>query len=533
MATKILTAQQMREVDRISIEELGIAGVVLMENAGRAVAGVMEKVVPELASQRIGIICGKGNNGGDGFVVARHLLMRGIRPRVVLLADPTAIQGDARTNYELLLKWGLTPSLARNELEWAAARIELLSASILVDAILGTGVDRPVDGFLADVFNDLSAVLSHALIFAVDMPSGLPTDTGHLIGPALGADHTITFTAPKPSQIFPPSCELVGKLHIAPIGTPPDTFLEDEQIFLNLLSVQDAAEFFAHRQQDTHKGSYGHVLVVGGARGRSGAAAMAGLSALRGGAGLVTVATSNSALTEVAVSCPALMTEALNESMDGAVAFSENSSKEIASLVHGKSVVAIGPGIGTESETIEFVRQLVRESAPTPLVIDADGINAFAGAVDLLNGRSRTIVLTPHPGEMARLTGLSVSEVQSRRIDVARNFARKHGLCVVLKGARTLIAEPGGQVYVNPTGNPGMATAGSGDVLTGIIAAMLAQHPTEPAEKVVSAAVYWHGKAGDAAVSQLGELSLIATDVIDSLAPAATAIRDECASDGE
>lgn len=525
MPTKILTAQQMREVDRSSIEQLGIAGVVLMENAGREVVEVMARVLPELPSQRIGIICGKGNNGGDGFVVARHLLMRGLRPGVVLLADPTSLQGDARTNYELLLKWGLQPSVARNELEWAAARIELLSCTVLVDAVLGTGLDRPVDGFLAEVFSDLSTVLAHATVIAVDIPSGLPSDRAVDLWPSMRAHHTVTFTAPKPSQIFPPSCERMGKLHVVPIGTPPQAYEREGTISLNLLTVEDVAPFFAARRTDTHKGTFGHVLVTGGSRGKSGAAALAGLSALRGGAGLVTVAAPCSAQTEITAVSPALMTEPLAETESGCIDVSAAITGQFGKAATGKSVLAIGPGIGSEPEAVEFVRRAVRDTSPLPAVIDADGLNAFAGAAELLDGRGRTLVLTPHPGEMARLTGLSTSEVQLRRVEVAREFACKHNVCLVLKGARTLIAEPGGQVYVNPTGNPGMATAGAGDVLTGMIAALLAQHPSAPVEKVVSAAVYWHGLAGDVAGRERGELSLIATDLIDALAAAASEIR--------
>jgi NAD(P)H-hydrate epimerase len=496
-----------------------------MENAGRGVVDVLEQVYSDLGRERVGILCGKGNNGGDGFVVARHLLMRGLRPRVVLLADPTSLQGDAHINYELLLKWGLQPSVARNELEWAAARIELLASTVLVDAVLGTGLDRPVEGFLAEVFSDLTNVLAHAKFVAVDIPSGLSSDSGSELGPSLRADHTVTFTAPKPSQIFPPNCERIGTLHVVPIGTPSSLFENDSGNFLNLLGPRDVTSFFDARHTDSHKGSFGHVLIAGGSRGKSGAAAMAGLSALRGGAGLVTVATTRSAQADVTATSPALMTEPLAETESGCIDLSASISGQFSKVVSGKSVLAIGPGIGTDAEAVEFVRRAVRDTAPMPVVIDADGLNAFAGVSELLDGRSRTMVLTPHPGEMARLTGLSASAVQLRRVDVAREFARKHHVCLVLKGARTLIAEPDGQVFVNPTGNPGMSTAGSGDVLTGLIAALLAQHPTAPAERVVCAAVYWHGLAGDEAVKASGELSLIATDLIASLASAAAILR--------
>jgi ADP-dependent NAD(P)H-hydrate dehydratase / NAD(P)H-hydrate epimerase len=523
MSTKILTAQQMREVDRVSTEQFGVPAIVLMENAGRSVVELMAELLSPLQRKRIAIVCGKGNNGGDGFVIARHLLMRGIRPRVVLFADPTSLNGEARINYESLVTWGLSPLLARNQAEWAAARTDLLSATVVVDAVLGMGIDRPLEGFLADVIVDLSALLPHAKVIAVDIPSGLTSDTGAMCGPAMRAHHTITFSAPKLGHIFPPNCEYVGELHVVPIGTPPTAYRDDAKIFLNLLSREDVAPFLAARSCDSHKGNFGHVLIVGGSRGKSGAAAMAGMSALRSGAGLVTVASAKCAQAEVALSCPALMTESIEESTSGNV--SEIGSAKLGKLLEGKSVVAVGPGIGSAPDTIAFVRALVRDTANIPLVLDADGLNAFSTAPELLDGTGRTLVLTPHPGEMARLTGVSSHDVQARRIDVARDFAIRRRVCLVLKGSRTLIAEPGGQVYVNPTGNPGMATAGSGDVLTGMIAAMLAQFPSEPVEKVVSAAVYWHGSAGDEAVRSVGEHSLIATDLINALPHAAKALK--------
>ncbi len=530
MPIKLLTAKQMSEADRVSIEQLGIPGRVLMENAGRDVVETLARRFPALGRERIGVVCGKGNNGGDGFVVARHLLMRGIRPRVVLLADPTELQGDARANYELLLKWGLQPFVARNELEWAAARIEILPVTLLIDALLGTGLDRPVAGFFAKIIADITTTLAHAKIVAVDMPSGMPSDTGAPLGPALKACCTVTFTAPKPSQIFPPNSENVGELVIVSIGTPPSAYSKETANFLNLLCPEDVAPFLAPRPADSHKGSYGHVLVVGGSRGKSGAAAMtgmAGLSALRAGAGLVTVATAQSAQSDVAAASPALMTEALPESSEGSISPQAFDRGRFAAVARAKAVIAIGPGISAHPQTAEFVRKVVQEFSSTPMVIDADGLNAFAGAPELLDGKGRTLVLTPHPGEMARLTGLSVSEIQLRRVDVARDFAMKHHVYLVLKGYRTLIAEPTGQVYVNPTGNPGMSTAGTGDVLTGMIAALLGQHPDVSVEKVVSAAVYWHGAAGDGAAARKGELSLIATDLIDALPEAAEMIRGQ------
>jgi NAD(P)H-hydrate epimerase len=309
----------------------------------------------------------------------------------------------------------------------------------------------------------------------------------------------------------------VGEWRVAPIGTPAYVYENDASLFLNLLGREDLAPFARKRASGSHKGDYGHALIVGGSLGKSGAAALAALGALRAGAGLVTAAVPAGVLPLVASAAPVLMTEQLPENIAGTVSCRSFDDGHFAAIASGKSVLAIGPGLSTNPETVEFTRRVVREWTKLPLVVDADGLNAFAGAAELLQGDGRKLILTPHPGEMARLTGLTIAEVQAKRVEVARQFSAEHKAYVVLKGYRTLIAEPGGQVYVNPTGNPGMATAGTGDVLTGMIAGLLAQHPNAPVERVVSAAVYWHGTAGDAAAACRGELSLLATDLLAAL----------------
>ena len=521
MSVKVLTASQMREVDRITIEELGVPGMVLMENAGSSVVRVLEEKFPPLAQERITILCGKGNNGGDGFVVARHLKMKGHSPHVILFADPGILKGDARSNYDILLKNRITPAMARNADEWARLRAELSGATLLIDAILGTGLSGPVEGFLLEVINDINGSFPQIPLVAVDIPSGLGSDAGALLGESLRARCTVTFTAPKWSQVLAPSCERVGELHVMPIGTPPSIIAGIPDAYLNLLSEDDLEPFVRPRDAESHKGDYGHVLVVGGSRGKSGAAALSALGALNAGAGLVTVATAFSILSIVAGFAPTIMTEPLPETDTGSISLAAFDYGRFAAVVAEKSVMAIGPGISTNPSTVEFVRRALKDFPKLPIVIDADGLNAFAGAADLLadplKGTGRKLVLTPHPGEMARLSGISKQQVQANRVETARNFAMKHQVCLVLKGNRTLIAEPGGQVYVNPTGNPGMATAGTGDVLTGMIAGLLAQHPNAPVEKVVSAAVFWHGAAGDAAAEIRGELSLTATDLLQAL----------------
>jgi ADP-dependent NAD(P)H-hydrate dehydratase / NAD(P)H-hydrate epimerase len=520
MSVKVLTASQMREIDRITIEQLGVPGMVLMENAGRSVVRVIAERFRRWEQERIVILCGKGNNGGDGFVVARHLKMLGHSPRVVLLADPGVLKGDALSNYTILLQSGLTPAVARNADEWARFRSELYGATLLVDAILGTGLTGPVEGFLLDVIRDINSSFAHLALVSVDIPSGLGSDSGAPLGESLRARCTVTFTAPMWSQVLPPSCDGIGELIVAPIGTPPSVLAGNPDFYLNLLGEEDFAPFVRPRDAETHKGDYGHVLVVGGSRGKSGAAALSALGALNAGAGLVTVATAASTLPLVAGYAPTLMTEPLPESDAGSISLAAFDYGRFAAVAAWKSVLAIGPGISTNPSTIEFVRRVVKDFPQLPIVIDADGLNAFAGAVELLQGKGRPLVLTPHPGEMSRLAGITTQQVQADRVAIARQFATKHDVHLVLKGNRTLIADPGGQVYVNPTGNPGMATAGTGDVLTGMIAGLLAQHPDSPVAKVVSAAVYWHGAAGDAAAARRGELSLTATDLLNDL-PAA------------
>jgi len=517
MATKILTAKQMQEIDRISSEKLGIPSLVLMENAGRNVFRLLEEKFPQLATERILMLCGKGNNGGDGFVVARQLLMRGYRPRVVLLAEAESLQGDARRNCEILLQSGLAPTIVPNQSDWFRTRAEFLTSSLIVDAILGTGLDRPLEGFYREVIVDLSRNFAAIPIVAVDVPSGIPSDTGEALGVSVRARYTVTFTAPKWCHVFPPNCERLGEWRVTPIGTPPYVYENDPTLFLNLLGAEDLAPFARQRARDSHKGDYGHVLVVGGSLGKSGAAALTALGALTAGAGLVTAAVPAGILPLVAGAAPTLMTEPLAENDAGAVSCRSFDYGRFAGIAANKSVLALGPGLSTHPEAVEFARRVVRESSQVPLVVDADGLNAFAGAAELLDGTGRKLILTPHPGEMARLTGLTTDQVQAKRVEVARQFSIEHKAYVVLKGNRTLIAEPGGQVYVNPTGNPGMATAGTGDVLTGMIAGLLAQHPEAPIERVVSAAVYWHGAAGDAALARRGELSLLATDLLAAL----------------
>jgi len=510
----VLTAEQMRAADRRTIEEIGVAGAVLMENAGAAVAMASQARFP--AARRLLILCGKGNNGGDGYVVARRFLEQ--QPTVLLFGSKRDVKGDAAVHLGILERTGGRVVEVRDAKAWAAHRHRLLEVDLVVDALLGTGLRKAPEGLLADVIGELA--VAHAErgvpIVAVDIPSGLPSDGGDVPWNTASATLTVTFAAPKWGHAVAPACNLVGELRIADIGIPRRV-LEEAGNDLWLAEETDAARAFPPRQPASHKGSYGHLLVVAGGPGKTGAAVLAGMAALRSGAGLVTVAIAEPALPIVAASRPELMTEPLPCGADATLG--EAAVARVLELAEARDAVALGPGLGTASGTRRFVEQLVA-GCRRPLVVDADGLNCLAqgrskdGRLPGLPRGSAT-VLTPHPGEMARLSGIETGEVQRRRVDVARRLAQASGACVALKGQRTVVASPEGRAAINPTGNPGMATGGSGDVLTGMIGALLARG-LDPWLAAV-AAVYVHGRAGDRAAARLGMTSLVAGDLVDAL----------------
>ena len=520
---KILTAAQMQRIDRMTTERYGVPSLTLMENAGRGVAEYLAARFAPLERHQIVILCGKGNNGGDGLVVARLLRERGLNPRVVLLADPQTLKGDAARNLERMMTLD-APEVAPDFPAWQRLKGSLAGATLLVDAILGTGLSNPLQGFLLEVVRDLNESFAGARVVAVDLPSGLSADSGELIGECVRADASVTFTAPKIAHVFPPACERVGEWVTQQIGTPLEALEQDPELFLNLTCRHDVAWVSQPRKIDAHKGSFGHVLILAGSVGKTGAAALAAKAALRAGAGLATVATAKSALPVVASLGMEFMTEPLPETESGTVSLRAFDYGRLDKLVEGKSVLAVGPGIGSAPETAELVRTAVNKYH-LPVVLDADGLNALAGCMRRLRSGDHVRVLTPHPGEMARLTGKTTAEIQAHRVDVARDFAARYQVHLVLKGFRTLTAAPQGQVWVNPTGNPGMATGGTGDVLTGLTAGLLSQFPTRPVINVVAAAVYLHGLAGDLAASDLGQNSMIAGDLLEALPRAFQALR--------
>jgi NAD(P)H-hydrate epimerase len=508
---KILTAAQMQRIDRLTTERYGVPSLTLMENAGRRVVDFLMNRFAPLNEHRITVVCGRGNNGGDGLVVARLLREQGLELRIILLADPQSVKGDAAINLQRLAAQG-APEVAGESESWQRVCPTLTGTTLLVDAILGTGLSRPVDGFLLEIIRDLNHKLPAARVVAVDLPSGMSADSGEMLGEYVRVDGSVTFTAPKLAHVFPPACEHVGEWVVHEIGTPPEALAEDPELWLNLTCREDLAWMAAPREPDAHKGNFGHVLLLAGSIGKTGAAALAANAALRAGAGLVTVATARSALPIIASLGMEFMTEPLPETESGAISLRALDYGRLDKLIEGKSVLAIGPGIGGAPETGELVRTVV-DRYDLPIVLDADGLNAFAGCMDSFHTAGRTRVLTPHPGEMARLTGLSTKEIQADRLRIAREFAASRQAYLVLKGNRTLTAAPNGEIWVNPTGNPGMATGGTGDVLTGLTAGLLAAFQSHPVTQVVAGAVYLHGLAGDLAAREKGQNAMIAGDL--------------------
>jgi NAD(P)H-hydrate epimerase len=508
---RVLNAAQMREADRRTIGDIGIPSLVLMENAGRQAVAAMEAMYGDLLERQVAVLCGRGNNGGDGFVVARTLAQRGVDVSVFLMGRVADVRGDARTNLEILGRLGLTVVEVADSQAWELHFSEVSDCTLIVDAIFGTGLNAPVSGLIESVVADVNA--SGIPVVAIDLPSGLSADSAEPIGPSIEAGLTVTLAAPKLPLVLPPGETRAGDIVIADIGIPGDVLESVDGPRVDLLTRASMRELITPRTPDSHKGDYGRVLVVAGSRGKTGAAHLSAIGALRSGAGLVTIATPASCQAVVAAMAAEYMTEALAETDAG---LDQEGVDRV--LEWARDVIAIGPGLGRADGTRDFIRQLV-DRATMPLVIDADGLNAFSEDPDRLAGREgRDVIITPHPGEMGRLVGMSTDEVQSSRLEIARNFATAHHVYVVLKGHRTLIATPDAKVFINPTGNPGMATGGTGDVLTGMIAAWLAQ--LLDAEAACKLAVFLHGMAGDLAEADEGEVAMTAADVAGHLGDA-------------
>lgn len=510
---QVLTAAEMRACDERTVEQYGATWASLMENAGAAVAKFVRLQFPGIS--RITVLCGKGNNGGDGLIAARHLYAGNKQVRVVLLASAEQLQAEVHAAYQQL-PYTLRQSAVQVLTEENAASSELqecfANTGLFLDAILGTGFHPPLHG-VAVVLRNRIAELS-APVISVDLPSGWDSDSKQMhVADAFRSDAVVTFTAPKLAHVFGGLTR--GPVAVAPIGSPKDAVLSAAG-----LRWTGAAKKIIEqpRALDANKGRFGHVLVVGGSPGKAGAASMASLGAMRSGAGLVTAAIPKRVAAIVAGFVPEMMTVLLEESSEGGISLANLSGERREDLLRGITVLAIGPGIGREAKTSEFVRDLVGKTE-LPTVLDADGLNAFEGRAELLDGRKRPLVLTPHPGEMARLLGTSIAEVERDRLSTARNFAAEHQVTLVLKGWRTLVAHPDGSVAVNTSGNPAMAKGGSGDLLTGIVAALLAQFPENVAE-AVECAVWLHGAAADLFVRTQDEHTMLATDMLQHLSQA-------------
>jgi hydroxyethylthiazole kinase-like uncharacterized protein yjeF len=521
---KILTAEQMREVDQLTMARYNVPGILLMENAAARTVEAIEKKLGATSGRRALVICGKGNNGGDGAAVARLLAIKGAAVDVLLLGRVDEAGGDAGTNFQIVRALAASSDQLQfieiESLEQLRSAATANPPDMVIDAIFGTGLTRPAAGLFAEGIELINSLRDRVLVVAVDVPSGIASDATEQIGPTVRAHLTVTFTAPKIANVLPPACEASGELVVGHIGSPAE-LIEACGSQLNLLEEHDVARWLAasRRSPQANKGDAGKVLVIAGSRGKTGAACMVGEAAMRAGAGLVTIATPESSQPVVAARVIAeCMTEPLAETALGAI--SREAAEQAIELAAARDVIAMGPGLGSSEETTRaFVRSMVVQRE-RPMVLDADALNALVPwAENVAGSRAHPLILTPHPGEMARLTGKTISEILHQRVTTAREFATAHGVILLLKGSRTLVAAPDGEVYVNPTGNPGMATGGTGDVLTGIIAGLLAQKPDEPLAATL-AAVYLHGMAGDFAAAKLGTRAMIATDITAHLGEA-------------
>ena len=518
---KVVTAAEMRQIDQDTIEGIGIPGIVLMETAGSAIVRAIEQYYP--TCQRIGIFAGKGNNGGDGIVIARQLAHIGRDVRLFLVSPPDSFTGEAQTNLQIAKNLGLriaemlTDAALGSDffVERSTSLTHIASCELLVDAIFGTGLRGTVRDPIATVINAINRLSTP--ILSVDLPSGLDADTGHSLGTCVRADRTVTIGLPKRGLLMHPGAELAGKLEVVDIGFP-EQVVDAQNIKVNWTTAAQAAQWIPLRPPSSHKGSYGRVLVIAGSTGMTGAAALASEAALRAGAGLATLATPKHLNPILEGLLPEVMTLPLPETDAGSLSLSATSTI-LEFAVKTKSILAIGPGLSQHPETVSFVHQLIRENREQGLdlrmVIDADGLNALAQVRETLSLLNSDAVLTPHPGEMARLTSTSVPVLEKDRISTAQQFASKYGVTLVFKGAPTVISTPNGNLWVNSTGNPGMATGGMGDVLTGIIAGLMAQGI--PSENAAALGVYLHGLAGDIVAEKLGRHGLIASDVLKAV----------------
>ena len=505
----LVTAGEMQEMDRQTIENQGIPGIELMENAGHGATRALLDQFGDHVKAGVGIICGKGNNGGDGFVIARYLAESGIKVGVYLLAKTTAYKGDAAVNLKRLSGLKLTIDEIPDEDTFLKINSRLSSYALIVDAILGTGLTSEVRGFYKAVINFINS--TGIAVFAVDIPSGLNADTGQPCGTCIRAQGTATFALAKIGHFTHPGTEFTGKLKIIDIGIPPSV-VHDVGPRQYLLTPEQIRSYLQPRAADTHKGRTGHLLVVAGSTGKTGAAAMTAVSAMRAGAGLVTLGIADSLNPILEAQVLEVMTHPLPEYRNGILG--DNAFDAIQQLAVGKTCLAIGPGIGQAEKTRRLIEKIISK-IQIPMVVDADGLNNLAGQCQLLKKLKAEAVLTPHPGEMARLIEATPAEIQQDRLKCARDFATNFGVHVVLKGAATVIAHPDGSAFINPTGNPGMASGGMGDILTGVLAGFITQGFSPQA--AAHTAIYLHGAAADTLASHIGPVGYLAGEVMNTI----------------
>lgn len=503
---RVVTAHTMQEIDKQAIEEFGISGLDLMESAGHScVDAILSRFCP---TGRAVIIAGKGNNGGDGYVIARLLSQAGWSVSVYVLAERTMISGDAAINLERLPQDSVTYCPNEGQLS-ARYRDEVARADVIVDAMLGTGLRSDVSGIYREAIESINA--SGRPVLAVDIPSGIHGTTGRILGDAVRASLTVTFAFAKLGHVLYPGAEYTGRLIIADIGIPPQVM--EAAPGYDLLNDELIRPMLRRRDRQAHKGHFGHCLVIAGSPGKTGAASLAANSAVRAGSGLVTLAVAQSLHGILETKTTEVMTVPLPDSNSGYL--TSSAFPAIEQLLHGKDALALGPGLDRRPGTTALVQTIV-ESVSLPMVIDADGLNALADDVTILRRKkSSAVILTPHPGEMARLLGTSIPDVEAIRILVAQEFARNFGVYLVLKGARTIVAAPSGTAAINSSGNPGMATGGMGDVLTGIIVSLLGQRYC--AWDACRLGVFIHGFAADLVAEEKGEIGICATDVQEML----------------
>lgn len=507
---RIVTARQMQELDRTTIHDIGIPGIELMENAGRGTFEQIKRWYPDLITKKIVILCGRGNNGGDGFVIARRLFREGAAVRVLLFAGIDKVTGDAKTNLHNYQQLGGVIREVIDEAEWDIVKGDIPHADLIVDALLGTGLSSEVTGLYKSAIDSINCLTATPVI-AVDIPSGIDATTGRILGAAVRAHLTCTFGLPKRGLLIYPGAAYTGRLEVIDIGIP-ESLVRQLVCTEFLLGKSSLKGILPCRAADAHKGTFGHVFVIAGSPGKTGAPAMAAQAAMRTGAGLVTVGVPRTLNPILEIKVTEAMTEPLPDFGEGFLGIT--AWPRVKDVLKGKSVIALGPGLSDRDETAQFVYRVLEE-ALIPLVIDADGLNAVAKKKAVLKNIKQPAILTPHPGEMARLTGRSTQDIQQDRMESARAFSMQYGVIVVLKGARTVIAEPGGAVYINPTGNAGMASGGMGDVLTGMIAGLVAQGvaPLQASQL----AVFTHGAIGDALAAERSPVGILATDLIDRI----------------